>query len=93
MRNIADPDFFAQANLALCRGSHVAQGYRDSKNPGDGWVAGGTSIFYWFMSSLYNRSRANMGLSANLNGTDRKTSMYNVDVNPSLWATLTFVEE
>ncbi len=67
--NIADPDFFAQANLALCRGSHVAQGYRDSKNPGDGWVAGGTSIFYWFMSSLYNRSRANMGLSANLNGT------------------------
>ncbi len=67
--NIAEADFFSQVDAALSRGCHVAQGYRDSKNPGDGWVAGGTSIFYWFMSSLYNRSRANMGLSANLNGT------------------------
>lgn len=35
-----------------------------------------------------------MELSANLTTTgDRKPAMYNVDENPSLWGTLTFVEE
>ena len=67
--NLADPDFFSQVNLALADGCQVAQGYRDSKNPGDGWVAADTSVFYWFMSSLFNRSRAALGMSANLNGT------------------------
>ena len=67
--NLADPDFFAQVNTALCDGYRIAQGYRDSKNPSDSWVAGGTSVFYWFMSSLYNRARSALGMSCALNGT------------------------
>lgn len=34
-----------------------------------------------------------MQASADLNGRDRKPEMHNVDVNPSLWGTITFVEE
>lgn len=34
-----------------------------------------------------------MQASADLSGRDRKPEMHNVDVNPSLWGTITFVEE
>jgi len=34
-----------------------------------------------------------MQYSAQLDGRDRKPTMHNVDENPSLWATMTFVEE
>lgn len=34
-----------------------------------------------------------MQSSANLEGRDRKPAVYDVDTNPSLWGTLTFVEE
>lgn len=34
-----------------------------------------------------------MQASANLTGRDRKPEMHNVDENPSLWGTITFVEE
>lgn len=34
-----------------------------------------------------------MQASANLDGRDRKPEMHNVDANPSLWGTLTFVEK
>lgn len=34
-----------------------------------------------------------MQASADLGGRDRKPEMHNVDVNPSLWGTITFVEE
>ena len=33
-----------------------------------------------------------MQYSANLDGRDRKPEMHAVDTNPSLWATLTFVD-
>ena len=33
-----------------------------------------------------------MQYSANLDGRDRKPEMHNADANPSLWATLTFVD-
>jgi glycosyltransferase involved in cell wall biosynthesis len=47
--NVADGGFFQAVNNALAAGYGVAQGYRDSKNPDDNWVAGCTSIF-WFMN-------------------------------------------
>lgn len=34
-----------------------------------------------------------MQASANLTGRDRSTDMHNVDANPSLWGTITFVDE
>ena len=67
--NLAGGGFFRAVNNALAAGYPVAQGYRDSKNPYDGWVAGSMSAFYWFMSRFYNESRWRLGMSCHLNGT------------------------
>ncbi len=67
--NIVDPGFLGVANSALCAGWRIAQGFRDSKNSRGSWVAGGMSVFYWFMSALFNRGRAALNMSAMLNGT------------------------
>lgn len=67
--NLVSPNFLQRANDALLAGWEVAQGYRDSKNPFDGWVAGSMSAFYWFMSRFYNESRFRLGIGCHLNGT------------------------
>ena len=67
--NLAASGFLSAANDALCQGMEIAQGYRDSKNPSDSWVAGDTSLFFWMMSRFYNRARSALGMSAALNGT------------------------
>jgi len=67
--NLASDGFLAAANNAICDGMDIAQGFRDSKNPLDGWVAGDTSIFFWIMNKFYYRARVALGLSAALNGT------------------------
>ena len=67
--NLVDPGFFQAVNDALEDGLHVAQGFRDSKNPYDSWVSGSMSVFYWFMSRFYNESRARLNVSCSLNGT------------------------
>ena len=67
--NLVDPMFFHHVNNARQAGCHVAQGFRDSKNPFDSWVSGSMSVFYWFMSRFFNESRARLNLSCHLNGT------------------------
>jgi cellulose synthase/poly-beta-1,6-N-acetylglucosamine synthase-like glycosyltransferase len=67
--NLAAPGFLRAANDMLCAGWQVAQGYRDSKNPSDSWVAGDTSIFFWLMNRFYSRARSALGMSTALNGT------------------------
>ncbi|MGI6239356.1 MAG: glycosyltransferase family 2 protein [Christensenellales bacterium] len=67
--NLAAPGFLRAANDAMRAGWQIAQGYRDSKNPADNWVAGATSVFFWLMNRYYNRARASLGMSAALNGT------------------------
>ncbi len=67
--NLVDRGFFRAVNDARAAGYHVAQGYRDSKNPFDSWMSGSMTVFYWFMSGFYNESRARLGLSCALNGT------------------------
>lgn len=67
--NLVHPKFVHQVSNAFHAGYDVAQGFRDSKNPFDSWLAGSTSIFYWFMSRVFNESRARLGLSCHLNGT------------------------
>lgn len=67
--NIVDGGFFQAVNNALAAGFEVAQGYRDSKNPNDNWVAGCTSVFFWLMNRFYNHARFALGMSAALNGT------------------------
>ncbi|MDL2206034.1 glycosyltransferase family 2 protein [Eubacteriales bacterium OttesenSCG-928-N13] len=67
--NLVDVNFMQAANNALCNGYDIAQAYRDSKNPKENWISGCTATFFWFMSRLYNGSRANRGVTASLNGT------------------------
>lgn len=67
--NVVDENFLQAANNTLCAGYEVGQARRESKNPYASWVACCTSIFFWFMNSLFNRSRAALGMSASLNGT------------------------
>ena len=67
--NLASEGFLSAANDAMQSGMDIAQGYRDSKNPRDSWVAGDTSIFFWAMNRFYYRARVALGMSAALNGT------------------------
>lgn len=67
--NLVDPGFLKAANDALVSGADAAQGYRDSKNPHQNWISGGTSIFFWAMDGMYNRVRSKLGMSAAFNGT------------------------
>lgn len=67
--NLVHPKFMHYVNNACWAGYEAAQGFRDSKNPFDSWLAGGTTLFYWFMSRIFNESRARLKLSCHLNGT------------------------
>ena len=67
--NLVNTTFFQSVNDALLDGCHVAQGFRDSKNPFDNWVSGSMSVFFWFMSVCYNESRSRLGINCHLNGT------------------------
>lgn len=67
--NIVHPDFLKRMNDAIGSGYEVAQGYRDSKNPSDSWIASCYSVYYWVQNFFFNESRMNMGWSASINGT------------------------
>jgi len=67
--NVADENFLYEMNCALLSGAQAAQGYRDSKNPGDSVISSCSSIYYWMMDRFFNQGKAVMGLSAVLGGT------------------------
>ncbi len=67
--NLAAPGFLRAANNYMNAGWEICQGYRDSKNPADNWIAGSTTVFFLFMNRFNNRSRMALGMSAALNGT------------------------
>ena len=67
--NVVHPDFLSKMNDALCEGYKVAQGFRDSKNPGDNWISGSYSIFYWIQNFFFSKARMQMGGSASINDT------------------------
>ena len=73
--NVVHPGFFQAVNNARAAGIITAQGFRDSKNADDNWIAGGTATFYWGMCRLYNRARNNLGMSCALNGTGLMVSV------------------
>lgn len=87
--NIVDAGFMQATNNALAAGYNVGQGYRDSKNPDDNWIAGCTSVFFWFMNRLFNHARAALGLSASLNGTGIMFSRAFIERNGYVTTTLT----
>lgn len=67
--NLVHPEFLTEMNKELCKGSMVAQGYRDSKNPSDSWISSCHSIYYWSMNCFFNGMRKSNILSAEVNGT------------------------
>ena len=67
--NIVHPDFLHHMNRARQSGAQVAQGFKNSKNPGDNAVAASFSIYFWIIDRFYNASREALGLSSFVTGT------------------------
>lgn len=67
--NLVSTNFLLEMNKQLCLGHEVIQGYLDSKNPKDSWVAGNYSISYWISNRLFQLPRHYLGLNCALGGT------------------------
>lgn len=67
--NLVHPEFLREMNNHLCHGEKVIQGYMDSKNPTDTWIAGTFSIAFWLINHMWHLAKYNIGLSTALGGT------------------------
>lgn len=67
--NVVHADFLARMNDAICAGAKVAKGRLLVKNPRASWVADCYALYFTLTETFFNRSRANLGLSAKLVGT------------------------
>lgn len=67
--NVVDKQFLAEMNNAFLAGARVAKGRNEAKNPYDTWISGCYAIYFRMANIVYNKARANIGLSARLVGT------------------------
>lgn len=67
--NLVHEDFLKEINSKMLEGYKVVQGYIDSKNPNDSWIATSYSIAFWSQNRMFQLSRNNVGLSNQLGGT------------------------
>ena len=67
--NLVHPDFLAEMNSAFEEGASVAKARMLTKNPHETWVSGCYALYHGLFETVYNRSRAAIGLSAKLVGT------------------------
>ncbi|GAA0077531.1 glycosyltransferase family 2 protein [Clostridium sp. CTA-5] len=67
--NLVHKNFLKEINLKMCQGYKVVQGYIDSKNPDDSWIATAYSIAFWTQNRLFQLARANVGFSNQIGGT------------------------
>lgn len=67
--NLASKNFLKEMNNKLCEGYKVVQGYLDSKNPKDSWMAACYSIAFWQTNRMFQLARQNLKLSSQLGGT------------------------
>jgi cellulose synthase/poly-beta-1,6-N-acetylglucosamine synthase-like glycosyltransferase len=67
--NIVHPEFLQKMNNEKLAGAHIAQGFKNSKNPADSAVAASFSIYYWIIGRFYNASREALGLSSFITGS------------------------
>ena len=67
--NVVHPDFLKYMNDCYNSGYHVAEGFRDAKNPSDNWISGSYSLYYLMQNVFYNYTRMPLGGSASINGT------------------------
>lgn len=67
--NLVHKDFLKEINSKLQEGYKVVQGYIDSKNPSDSWIATAYSIAFWTQNRMFQLARANVGFSNQIGGT------------------------
>lgn len=67
--NLVHPDFLKEINSKMKEGYKVVQGYIDSKNPEDSWIATSYSIAFWSQNRMFQLARNNIGLSNQIGGT------------------------
>lgn len=67
--NLVSKDWCKEINSKMVEGYKVVQGYIDSKNPNDSWIAASYSIAFWSQNRMYQLARANVGLSNQIGGT------------------------
>ena len=67
--NLVHKDFLKEINSKMKQGYKVVQGYIDSKNPDDSWIATSYSIAFWSQNRLFQLARTNVGFSNQIGGT------------------------
>lgn len=89
--NLVDCHFLEAMNRAFCNGTLIAQGYRESKNPGNSWISGGYSLYFRIMNECINRPRSARNLSVFLGGTGFAIHQKCLEQVP--WQTSSLVED
>ena len=67
--NLVHKNFLKEINSKMQDGYKVVQGYIDSKNPNDSWIAAAYSIAFWTQNRMFQLARANVGFSNQIGGT------------------------
>ena len=67
--NLVHKNFLKEINSKLQDGYKVVQGYIDSKNPEDSWIAASYSISFWTQNRMFQLARSNVGFSNQIGGT------------------------
>ncbi len=67
--NLVKPDFLLHMNDKINQGYEAVQGYLDSKNPTDNWLAFSYSMWYWLNNRMSQLARGNLNLGCRLGGT------------------------
>lgn len=67
--NLVHKDFLKEINSKMQEGYKVVQGYIDSKNPDDSWIATSYSIAFWSQNRMFQLARNNVGFSNQIGGT------------------------
>jgi len=89
--NLVSKNFLLEMNGKFCEGYKVVQGYIDSKNPNDSWIAQSYSISFWTANRLFQLARANLGLTNQIGGTG---FCVNTDILKSLgWGATCLTED
>jgi len=67
--NLTAKDFLLHMNEKLMNGYQVIQGYLDTKNPHDSWIACSYAMSYYYTNRMWQLARYNLGLANALGGT------------------------
>lgn len=74
--NLVSKNWILEINSKMANGYKVVQGYIDSKNPTDSWIALAYSIGFWTQNRAYQLARSNLNLANQIGGTG-----FAIDIN------------